>query len=634
MMNDNQKIAAPWRRTVDRLSFYVRRLFQQVSPALQPGMGAVMHEDGVSFRVWAPHAEQVFVAGSFSDWSPWRVPLAREADGQWSTFVPYAQVGDAYKYVIHHGGRQLYRTDPYARDVTPEDSNAVVCKDEFDWGDDEAETPFQIPGWHELVIYELHIGTFEEAPDGVVGTFQGVSNKLPYLRDLGINAIQLMPVAEFEGDYSWGYNPAHPFAVTRTYGGRMALKRLVKAAHHYGIAVFLDVVYNHFGPQGLSLWQFDGWCENDLGGIYFYNDWRAKTPWADTRPDYGRTEVREFLLDNILMWLDEFRLDGLRWDATNQIRNANGYDGDSGANNSEGWEFMCWANDEVDRRFPWKLISAEDMQGNGGVTRETAHDGVGFDSQWDANFVHPIRHAIITPHDEERDMVAVGQAIAFRYNDDALQRIIFTESHDEIANGKARVPEEISPGTADSYFARKRSVLGAALLFTAPGIPLLFQGQEFLEGGWFDDHVPLDWAKAEKHAGIVQLYRDLIRLRRNWHNNSRGLTGQHINVYHADNLEKMIAFHRWHDGGPGDDVIVAANFANQARPGYTIGLPLPGIWRVRFNSDDQAYDAEFSHQICPDVVSAPVRETGQVDGLPCWGNVTIGPYAVLILSQD
>jgi 1,4-alpha-glucan branching enzyme len=634
-MFNNLKQTSSWRDYLDRLAFYGKQLFGRINPATQSGMGAVYHDDGTSFRVWAPHAERVFVTGSFNNWAEWRSPLAREENGVWSTTVAQAQPGDAYKFIIRHQGQTLYRTDPYARQIAPEFNNGIICNGAFNWDDGDDEPPFQMPGWHELVIYELHVGTFEENPAGAVGSFQGVIDKLPYLKELGINAIQLMPVAEFAGDHSWGYNPAHPFAVTQTYGGSKALKRLVKATHAHGIAVFLDVVYNHFGPQDLSMWQFDGWHENGKGGIYFYNDWRSKTPWADTRPDFGRPEVRQFLLDNALMWLEEFRLDGLRWDATNQIRNAHGDDSLPDAHIAEGRAFMQWVNQEVDRKLPWKLISAEDMQGNPDLTRETNAGGIGFDSQWDANFVHPVRQAIITPQDEARDMEAIAKAIAFRYNDDALERIIFTESHDEVANGKARVPEDIAPGAADTFFAKKRSVLGAALLFTAPGIPLIFQGQEFLESGWFDDHVPMNWSKSRQNSGIVQLYRHLIRLRRDWYNTTRGLTGQYVNVHHINNTEKIIAFHRWRDGGPGDDVVVIANFAHRAQPGYTVGLPHAGIWRIRFNSDDQRYDPEFSHHLCPDVVAARVP-TGiaAIDGLPYFGNVTLAPYSALILSQD
>jgi len=634
-MTDGNGARFDWRDLIERFLYTPRQLLRPVAPATREGMGAIPHLDGTTFRVWAPNADRVFVTGSFNRWSRWRSPLAREEEGLWSGHVPEARVGDEYKYLIHHGSHRLLRTDPYARDVTGARSNAVITNGHFDWREPEGTPAYRTPGWHELIIYELHVGTFEQAPAGVVGSFQGVIDKLPYLKELGINAIQLMPIKAFAGDYSWGYNPAHPFAVTRTYGGHLALKELVKAAHAQGIAVILDVVYNHFGPQDLSLWRFDGWHENGGGGIYFYNDWRAQTPWAHTRPDYARPQVRQFIRDNVLMWLEEFRVDGLRWDMTNYIRNAHGRDHDPGADLPEGWELLRWLNSEIDARQPWKINIAEDMQGSVHITRETQAGGAGFDAQWDVHFVHPIRQAIIPPHDEERDMAAVRDAIAFRYNGDVLERVIYTESHDEVANGKARVPEEISPGEADSLFAKKRSTLGAALLFTSPGIPMIFQGQEFLESGWFDDHVPLDWEKAQRHAGILQLYRELIRLRRNWYENTRGLTGQHVNVYHVDHAHKLIAFHRWHQGGPRDDVVVVANLANRAHQAVTLGFPHLGIWRVRFNSDARTYDAGFGDHECPDVVAAPVTgDNGSSDGMPCWGNLTLAPYGVLILSQD
>ncbi len=144
------------------------------------------------------------------------------------------------------------------------------------------------------------MGTFSVGMHGKPGTLEGVRKRLPYLRDLGIGAIQLMPPFEFAGDRSWGYNPAFPFAVESSYGGPDELKELVKSAHEQGIAVILDVVYNHLGPSDLDLWQFDGWSEGDKGGIYFYQDERSSTPWGETRPDYGRAEVRDFLRDGAL----------------------------------------------------------------------------------------------------------------------------------------------------------------------------------------------------------------------------------------------------------------------------------------------------------------------------------------------
>ena len=272
----------------------------------------------------------------------------------------------------------------------------------------------------------------------------------------------------------------------------------------------LDVVYNHFGPSDLDLWRFDGWSENDGGGIYFYEDWRKDTPWGATRPDYGRPEVRQFIRDNALMWIEDYHIDGLRMDMTLYIRSVRG---DGEPNLPDGWSLVQWINGEIREKHPNTLTIAEDLHHNDWITKPVGEGGAGYGSQWDDQFVHPIREAVIVAQDEQRSMAAVASAIAHRYNNDAFQRVIYSESHDEVANGKARVPQEINPNDPTGWFAQKRSTLAAALVFTAPGIPMLFQGQEFLEGEWFRDTVPVDWDKQDEFRGIVRLYRDLIRLR-------------------------------------------------------------------------------------------------------------------------
>ncbi|MBD2720528.1 alpha amylase C-terminal domain-containing protein [Hymenobacter sp. BT189] len=590
-------------------------------------MGAVPHAGGTTFRVWAPHAETVAVIGSFNDWNPEQHPLQHEADGYWATDVPGAKPGDEYKYRLTNGKKQFDRNDPYARQVTNSAGSSVVHDPNFDWADDN----FQMPAWNELVIYELHVGTFNAPDQERVGTFADVAEKLPYLRELGINCIELLPATEFPGSRSWGYNPSNPFALESDYGGPVAFKELVKEAHRHGIAVVLDVVYNHFGPGDLDLWQFDGWSENDGGGIYFYNNWKAETPWGHNRPDYGRPEVRQYIRDNALMWLQEYRVDGLRADAIAFIRNVHGEE-DPGADLPEGWSLMRWINEEIDQTMPWKITIAEDMRGNAGITESVVNGGQGFDSQWDSSFVYPVVEALTAAHDADRNMPAVAAALAVSYNGDAFRRVIYTESHDEVANGKSRVAEEIMPGAADHYFAKKRTTLGAALVLTAPGIPMLFQGQEFLAPGEFNDAEPLEWAHVETRAGLVRLYRDLIALRRNFHGFTRGLGGQHTRVFHVNDDQKLVAFARWADGdgGPGDTTVVLANFANQAHEAYTIGLPGPGHWTVRFNSDWRGYDGEFS-----DFDSFGLdAEAGEYDGYAWHGSIGVAPYAVLILSQD
>jgi 1,4-alpha-glucan branching enzyme len=590
-------------------------------------MGAVPYVGGVTFRVWAPFATSVGVAGTFNFWSIAAAPLARDASGFWSADVPGAAVGDRYKYYVENGAAQLWRLDPYGRALA-RDGNALIVDPAYAW----SVSSYRTPSWDELVIYEIHLGTFNAYSPAGRGTLASAREKLPDLADLGINAVELMPPAQFATDRSWGYNPSYPFAIEEAYGSLADFKTFVEAAHALGIAVIVDVVYNHFGPD--DLWRFDGWKQNDKGGIYFYNDWRAATPWGDTRPDYGRGEVRQYLRDNALMWIEECRVDGLRFDATAYIRNVAGWNDDPGHDIPDGWSLMQWINREVDDRAPWKILIAEDLSINEWITKPTDAGGAGFDAQWsNPVFLMPVRSAIVAPNDGDRDMQAIRDAIAQRYGTDCFHRVIGTENHDADANGSQRVPEAIWPGSAGSWYARKRSTAGAAIALTSPGIPMLFQGQEFLADAWFADNFPLDWNRKLTYSGVYLFYRDLVRLRRNWFGTTRGLRGQNVNVYHVNNRDKVIAYHRWDRGGPGDDVIVVVNLANTSYAGYGIGFPREGLWHVRLNSDWEGYgNGDYANTTSFDPI-ASWGTWGATDGMPFYGRIGVGPYTTLVLSQ-
>ena len=593
-------------------------------PSTHVGMGALPYAGGTSFRVWAPHAEQVYLIGTFNAWAKDATPMAREENGYWSLDLPDVRPGAKYKYRIVAGEQDLARNDPYARAVTHAGGESIVPE----LARPKAPKGYATPAWNEMIIYELHIGTFNPAPERLPGTFDDAIARLKYLHDLGVNVIEIMPPMEYQGDISWGYNPSQPFAINSSYGGPVAFRRFLEAAHAHGMAVIVDVVYNHFGPDALDLWRFDGWQENDMGGIYFYNDARAKTPWGDTRPDYGRAEVRQYLRDNALMLVEAYDVDGLRFDATGFICNVSGTENPDD-DLPDGWSLLQWINAEIDARQPWKITIAEDLRNVATITSAVDEGGAGFNAQWDPAFVYPVRAALATPDDAARDMGSIADAITHTYNDDAFRRIVYTESHDEVANGKVRVPEEIAPGEGNTWYAKKRSTVGAALVCTVPGIPMLFQGQEFLSEAWFDDQQPLDWNKQTVNAGIYALYRDLLALRRNQQQNTRGLLGQSVAVYHVNNEAKILAFHRWDAGGPGDSVVVVVNLAAQAQDDYVIGFPEPGLWQVRFNSDGAAYDPEFSNHATLDVQTTDEER----DGLPHQGQLGIGPYSVVILSQ-
>jgi 1,4-alpha-glucan branching enzyme len=588
------------------------------------GMGAIPHENGVYFRVWAPNAAKVFVTGTFNKWSKKKNELQHEANGYWGVNVEKATAGHAYKFIIiTHDGKTLERNDPYAKVLTNSVGNSIVYDSHaYDWEDDN----FQIANWNELVIYEMHVGTFNVTEEGKPGSFYTAIERLLYLRALGINAIEVMPPFEFAGDFSWGYNPAHPFAIEEAYGGPDAFKDFVKACHKNGLAVILDVVYNHFGPSDMDLWQFDGWSENDKGGIYFYNDWRSTTPWGDTRPDYGRSEVRRYIRDNALMWLEEYRCDGLRMDMIPYIRNVHA-DENPANNLKDGFRLLQGINAEISEKYPHKITIAEDLHSNDFVTARVQEGGCGYGSQWDADFVHPVREAIITMNDDDRDMETIAYTLQRKYNDDVFRRVVYTESHDEVANGKARVAEEIAADDVNNYYSKKRAILGMALTMTAPGIPMIFQGQELLEDKWFSDTDPLDWSRFSEFKGLTKLHRDLIYLRTNRNGNSAGLTGQHIEILYVNNDEKIIAYHRWlHEPVPGDSVVVVLNFRDKNHENFSLPFPTGGHWQVLFNGDWEGYDAEFTNQ---EVYDTQAQESGEN-----WANLAIPPYGIIVLSQS
>ena len=603
----------------------------------RPYMGATPYSDqtgtGVTFRVWARFAQQVAVAGDFNNWSTNANPLFSDGgSGYWSVDVPGAAVGQQYKFVITSAGNQLWRMDPYARQIIHGGAgglNGMIAGSSAGFG-----TPgYSTPSWNELVIYEMHIRTFVFGGGfNGTGSFASARTKLDYLRDLGINAIELMPLGEFTGDISAGYNPAYIFAIEDEFGGPDGFRSFVNEAHSRGIAVIVDVVYNHLGDSAGDMWQFDGWSENGKGGIYFYNDWRSQTAWGDTRFDYGRDEVRQYLCDNALRWLEERFADGLRWDSVGSIRNVRDENNDPADDLPDGWSLLRWINDLIGQRQPWKVSIAEDLKENEWTTKETGAGGAGFDSQWSASFVGVLRDAVTTFNDQARDMNAVSGSIGQKFNGNAWERVIFTESHDADSStyGGKRLPELISPGQADSWFAKKRSTLAAAALMTAPGIPMLFMGQEFLSWGQFDDDRQLDWSNATRFPGIIQLYRDLIHLRRNWFNNTRGLRGQNVHVHHLNNSNKVIAYHRWDQGGNGDDTVVVLNFANRSYSSYYIGFPRSGRWRVRFNSDWNGYDGFFGNWASYDTDASGLPQ----DSMPTSAGIGLGPYTAIILSQD
>ena len=588
-------------------------------PALQaqstrPGMGSIPYSDatgtGVTFRVWSPQAISVAVPGTFNNWNTTASFLVKEGAAQlWSADIPAARTGHEYKYLIN--GTNWWK-DPRSRKVTysgynTSGANSIVYDPAaFNWGGD---TRPRVSATN-LVIYELHVGTFNDPTpaSGGSGKFANAVTRLDHLAALGINAVELLPIAEFPTDLSWGYNPADIFAVENSgYGGPDGLKTFVREAHAREICVLLDVVHNHWGSSDLELHGFDTGPANR---IYVYtNGGICCTPWGD-RPNYANDAVRSFISDNFRMWLDEYHVDGFRWDAVGAMRQY-----DSGA----GYVAIPEADTLI------QSINATIIHPNGFSIAEDASGGIGFDSEWDRGFGDNLISQVTKTNDADRDMNALASAMG----GSGFSHVLYSETHDLVGdmNGltNLRLPKRIDAATPTSYAARKRSLLAAAVVMTTPGLPMLFMGQEMLVTDQFSTGSPLDWSRTNTYTRVVRFYRDLIRLRRNLDGVSPGLTGPNLSwhVVRNDAPWKLLAFHRW-GAGANDQVMVVMNFTSNSIPSYIVGgWPVDGAWYVNLNSDWTTYGADFSNY-GSSVVNV---STGS-------GGVAIGPYSVLVLSRQ
>ena len=602
----------------------------------RPGWGSTPYHDalgtGVTFRVWAPHATNVYVPGSFNGWNTSATPLAEEtsngaADGVWSADVTAATNNSQYKYYlctnsINSDG--FYKHDPCSRwMVNPGggsgNNDIIYDPTTFNWNSD-SNTP---PALNDLFIYELHMGTFPGSTSP--SRFVAATNNLGYLKSLGINAVELMPITEFcnSGD-SWGYDPAQLWAADNAqYGGPAALKTFIQAAHAQGIAVLLDVVHNHYGPTpNLDMWNFDGFAgSNSLnvggGGIYFFqtNVNLQITPYGDTRPNFSSNQVDIFISNSTAMWLGECHVDGFRWDDPYTMTHDN-----AGNYISTAGNLLNGINSMIHTSYPGRISIAEDV-----------YNTWGFDSSWDTGYPYDFTPVLTNTVDANRNMNEIAHLI--QNNDSyggtaSYKRVAYLESHDVVGalNGPThvRLVTAIDPVTPNSYRARKLSTLGAAVTLTAPGVPMIFQGQEMLENRAFASNLNVDWSKTNTYSYIVQFYHDLISARRNLQGLTPGLEGDQCAMLVTDNVNKLVAFQRWLSAAPNEDAVVIANFSTNTLSNYTLNFPSAGTWYVQLNSDSTNYGPDYGN-IGSSVVTA--------SGSPATANVTIGPYSALILSQ-
>jgi 1,4-alpha-glucan branching enzyme len=622
-------------------------LLSSTALAQVPPLGATYQGEKTSFRVWVPFVDQVQVKIKGRD----PVTLKQEpgheaADTTWTGSIPQVKPGDTYQYLSKFNGQVRKFADPRSQQLTgsKDGASSVVVDPSFNWSD-PALVSYKTPNFNEMVIYELHIGSFNPASGNKSFNFAGAIEKLDYLKQLGVNAIEVLPVHEnpefadhTPPQYDWGYDPVQLFAIESSYGTPQDFKEFVKQSHRRGIAVIVDVVYNHMSGDNL-LKQFGGWSNaTNPDGIYFYDKSRSDTGFGP-RMDYGRSQVRSYIQDNALMYLREYQADGLRWDSTINIRAMNN---DPFRNQlQDGVKLIREVNDayrNTDPKQPSKISIAEDLQSADVVINPESNSCqvcLGFNSQWDDSLYANLKNAIAATSDSNRNIFAIRDAIQKKEGNDVFDRIIYSENHDKVGhpeNNEIRLPLVIDRTNPTSIFAKKRSTLAAAILLTSPGIPLIFQGQEMLDINNFQflARTPIDWTRIETFKGIVQLYHDLISLRRNLNGTTRGLVAQNLNVYHLDDTNKVLAYHRFDQGGPKDDVVVVANLSNQSFSSYNLGFPRGGRWKVRFNSGASIYDADFKSGNSFD----PDAGLGQKDNLKFNGNVGLAPYSVIILSQD
>lgn len=548
--------------------------------------------------------------------------MQSDGNGYWEIHDVQARPGQLYRYrVTTQDDEKIDRNDPYARQLTDSDNGSSVIVDyDFDWDDADNFTPVD---HNAAIIYEMHVGTFNKPDASTTGTFATATEKLDYLSSLGVNYIELMPVTSMAMSHGWGYAPNGLFSVENAYGGRHGLLEFVKACHKKGIGVILDVVYNHFFKES-DLWRFDGWSENDRGGIYFFNDERGDTPWGG-RPDFGRPEVRQFILDNVTMWLTEYHIDGLRLDSTIYMRNSDGNNDKHELDIPEAWSLLGEVTNLAHKINPHSLMIAEDNATNDGIVKPVKDGGMGFDAQWEVGFPHVIRDSLgITKNTTQPRLAGIEYELSHNYTGNAFDKIIFADSHDTAANGSSRLNEAANPGNAESALSRHQTLLASAVTLTAPGIPMLLQGQEFMQEGDFNEWQMLEWDKTKQFAGIVLAHQHLINLRLNRFQNTGGLLGQYTQLIHRDDTNNIIAYHRKDKGGPGDDTVVIVNFGNKSFESYELALPYEGTWRVRFNSSWKGYSVEF-HETS--------FATATADGNGA-ATVAVAGLSVMILSAE
>lgn len=592
---------------------------------------------GVSFAVWAPNAKKVCVMGDFNNWSRKEHPLACKGDsGIWEGFIPDIGPGALYKYYIssHQRGHKGEKSDPFALfHETPPKTASVVWGLDYEWGDSSwmGERARSNARGCPISIYEAHLGSWMRVPEenNRFLTYRELAPRLcDYARKMGFTHVEFLPVMEHPFYGSWGYQTVGYFAPTSRYGTPQDFMFLIDALHQNGIGVILDWVPSHFPTDGHGLALFDGTC------LYEHADPRKgfHPDWKSAIFNYGRNEIRSFLISNALFWLDKYHADGLRVDAVASmlyldysrqpgewIPNQFG-----GRENLEAVSFLKAFNEAVYKNYPDVQTIAEESTAWPAVSRPTYLGGLGFGLKWDMGWMHDtLKYVRKDPVHRKyaHDDITFRMIYAFHEN------FVLPLSHDEVVHGKSSLLGQM-PGDDWQKFANLRLLYG--YMYAQPGKKLLFMGSEFGQWGEWNHDQSLDWNLAgyDRHRAIQKWVESLNRVYRAsaaLHELDSDPAGfDWIDSHDADN--SILSFARRSAGG--EVVLVVVNFTPVPRYDYRIGVPSAGRWEELLNGDALEFGGSG-------VVNAGVLETSAqpFHGRPQSLSLVVAPLAVVFLRR-
>jgi len=586
---------------------------------------------GVRFAVWAPNAEAVSVTGDFNEWDARRHPMRLRNSGVWEIFLPGAKEGDAYKYLVrsrHLGHRQL-KADPYGfRSEVPAKSASIVCEiDRYEWHDTPWMEARAKRNWlkEPVSIYELHLESWMRQPSGESLMYRELAVHLvDYVRRMGYTHIELLPIQEFPFSGSWGYQVTGYFAPTARFGEPLDLMFLIDACHAAGIGVIMDWVPAHFPKDAHGLAYFDGTA------LYEHADPRQgeHLDWGTLVFNFGRNEVREFLIASAMFWLRKYHIDGLRVDAVASMlyldysRREGGWVANvhGGRENLEAIDFLRRFN-ELAHMERGAITIAEESTAFPGVSRPVYAGGLGFTMKWNMGWMHDMLHYFREDPIHRK----------FHHNDITFSMLYaFTEnfvlpiSHDEVVYGKRSLLSKM-PGDEWQKFANVRAFL--AYMYGHPGKKLLFMGTDIADyGEWnHDGSLPWEVLQYAPHRGVQSLVRALNRLYREQpalYQVDFDRTGfEWIDI--ADVENSAISFLR-RAADPNDYIVFACNFTPVPRQHYAIGVPEAGFYREILNTDAEEFGgSNMGNAGGATAVAVPSH------GRPASLSITLPPLAVL-----